>query len=122
MRFLESIAGVSYRLFSAVMILTGFMTIILAVINSPWQLQIALGLIGLGFIALGLVYVKRAQNENIEEQRFNRIMARLDEIQGEIKNAEQSKGTGVAIADVLSSGLKYYSEYITKQKKEEDNE
>ncbi len=122
MRFLESIASVSYWLFSAVMILIGFTTIILAVFNSPWQLQIALGLIGLGFIALGLVYVKRAQNENIDEQRFNQIIARLDEIQGEIKKEERPKGTGVAIADVISSGLKYYAEQMSKQKKEEDNE
>ena len=122
MRFLESIASVSYWLFSAVMILIGFTTIILAVFNSPWQLQIALGLIGLGFIALGLVYVKRAQNENIDEQRFNKIIAKLDEIQQELKKEEQPKGTGIAIADVISSGLEYYSEYITKQKKEEDNE
>ncbi len=119
MRFLESIASVSYRLFSAVMILIGFTTIILAVFNSPWQLQIALGLIGLGFIALGLVYVKRAQNENIDEQRFNQIIARLDEIQEEIKKEERPKGTGVAIADVITSGLKYYAEQMNKQNKEE---
>ncbi len=49
-------------------------------------------------------------------------MTKLDEIQQELKKEDQSKGTGVAIADVISSGLKYYSEYITKQKKEEDNE
>jgi len=110
MRFLESIASVSYWLFSAVMILIGFTTIILAVFNSPWQLQIALGLIGLGFIALGLVYVKRAQNENIDEQRFNKIIAKLDEIQQELKKEDQTKGTGVVIADAISSGLKYYSE------------
>ena len=122
MRFLESIASVSYWSFSAVMILIGFTTIILAVFNSPWQLQIALGLIGLGFISLGLVQLKRAQNENMDEQRFNEIIAKLDEIQQELKKEEQTKGTGVAIADVISSGLKYYSEYITKQKKEEDNE
>ena len=122
MRFFESIASVSYWLFSAVMILVGFTTIILAVFNSPWQLQIALGLIGLGFIALGLVYVKRAQNESVNEKRFDQIMVKLDEIQQELKKEEHPKGTGVAIADVISSGLKYYSEYITKQKKEENNE
>ena len=119
MRFLESIASTSYWLFSAVMTLIGFTTIILAVFNSPWQLQIALGLIWLGFITIGLVYVKRAQNENVDAQRFNQIIARLDEIQGEIKKEERPKGTGVAIADVITSGLKYYSEYMTKQEKEE---
>jgi hypothetical protein len=119
MRFLESIASVSYWLFSIVMILIGLTTIILAVFNSPWQLQSALGLIGLGFITWGLVYVKRAQNENTDEQRFNQIMARLDEIQEEIKKEERPKGTGVAIADVITSGLKYYAEQMNKPNKEE---
>jgi hypothetical protein len=122
MRFLESIASVSYWSFSAVMILIGFTTIILAAFNSPWQLQIALGLIGLGFVALGLVYVKRAQNEKINEKRFNQIIARLDEIQEEIKKEDQPKGAGVVIADVLTAGLKYYAEQMNKQNKEEKHE
>jgi len=121
MRFLEPIAGVSYRLFSAVMILIGLATIILAVFNSPWQLQSALGLIGLGFIASGIVYIKRAQDEKTDEQRFNQIIARLDEIQEEIKKEEHPKGTGVAIADVITSGLKYYAEHMNRQNKEEEN-
>ena len=122
MRFLKSIVSVSYWSFSAVMILIGFTTIILAVFNSPWQLQIALGLIGLGFIALGLVCVKRARNESVNEKRFDQIMVKLDEIQQELKKEDQPKRTGVAIADVITSGLKYYSEYTTKQKKEEKPE
>jgi len=101
------------------MILIGFTTIILAVFTSPWQLQIALGFIGLGFISLGLVQLKRAQNERINEKRFDQIMVKLDEIQQELKKEGQPKGTGVAIADVIASGLKYYSEYMTKPKKEE---
>ena len=122
MRFLEAIASVSYWLFSAVMILIGFTTIILAAFNSPWQLQIAPWLIGLGFLTIGLVCVKRAQNESINAKRFDQIMVKLDEIQQELEKEDQPKGTGVAIADVITSGLKYYSEYTTKQKKEEKHE
>jgi Na+/phosphate symporter len=101
MGFLVSIASVSYWLLSAVVTLIGLATIILAVFNSPWQLQMALGFIGLGFMASGLVYVKRALKEHIDEQRFNQLIARLDAIQEEIKKEERSKGTGVAIADVI---------------------
>ena len=119
MRFLVFIASVSFRLFCTVIILIGFTTIILAVFNSLWQLQIALGLIGLGFIVLGLIYVKRAQNESINEKRFDQIMVKLDEIQQELKKEDQSKRTGVAIADVITSGLKYYSEYKKKEEKHE---
>ena len=122
MRFLESIVNVSYRLYSVAMIVIGLGIIILAFMNSPLQLQIALGLIGLGSITLGLVQVKRGQERKINGERFDIIVAKLDEIQQELKKEDQPKGTGVAIADVITSSLKYYAEYITKQKKEEDNE
>mgnify|MGYP000353679508 CR=1 FL=1 len=119
MRFLDSIASAAYWIYSAVMILIGLGIIILAFINSPLQLQIALGLIGVGFISLGLVQVKRAQNENRDAERFDQIIAKLDEIQQELKKEEQPARTGIAIADVITSGLKYYADQITKPKKEE---
>ena len=119
MRFLESIANVSYWLYSAVMMLIGLGMVVLAFINSPIQLQIALGLIGLGFITLGLVQVKRGQDRKINEERFDIIATKLDEIQQELKKEDQPKGTGVAIADIITSGLKYYADQITKPKKEE---
>ena len=122
MRFLKSIVNISYWLCSAVMIVVGIGIIILAFMNSPLQLQIALGLIGLGLIASGLVQVKRGQDRRINEERFGIIVTKLDDIQQELKNDDQPKVRGAIIADVISSGLKSYSEYMTKQKKEEDNE
>jgi len=122
MQFLKSIVNVSYWLYSVAMIVIGLGIIILAFMNSPVQLQIALGLIGLGSITLGLVQVKRGQDRKINRERFDIIVTKLDEIQQELKKEDQPKGTGVAIADVITSSLKYYAEYITKQKKEEDNE
>jgi len=122
MRFLESIVNVSYWLYSAVMIVIGLGIIILAFMNSPIQLQIALGLIGLGFITLGLVQVKRGQDRKISEERFDIIVTKLDEIQQKLEKEDQPKGTGIAIADVLTSTLKYYTDQITKSKKEKNNE
>ncbi len=119
MHLLKSIVSASYLIFGTVIIVSGFLMIILAFTNSPIQLQIALGLIGLGFISLGLVQLKRAQNESINEKRFDQVMVKLDEIQQELKKEEQPKGTGIAIADVITSGLKYYAEHMTKQEKEE---
>ena len=122
MRFLESIINISYWVNSAVMIVIGFGIIILALMNSPIQLQIALGLIGLGFITLGLVQVKRGQDKRLDEERFEVIVTKLNEIQQELTKGDQPRGTGVVIADVLSSGLKYYSDYLTEQKEKEGNE
>ncbi len=122
MRFLESIVNVSYWLHSTVMMVIGFGIIILALMNAPIQLQIVLGLIGLGFVTLGLVQVKRGQDRKKNEERFEIIVTKLDEIQQELKKEEQPKGTGVVIADVITSSLKYYADQITKSKKEENNE
>ena len=122
MHFLKSIISASYRVSGTVMIVSGLGIIILAFMNSPLQLQIVLGLIGLGFIILGLVQVKRLQDEKRDKERFDEIIAKLDEIQQELKKEEQPKGTGIAIADVITSSLKYYAEHMTKQKKEQNNE
>ena len=122
MRFLESIVNVSYWLYSAVMIVIGLGIIILAFMNSPIQLQIALGLIGLGFITLGLVQVKRGQDRKISEERFDIIVTKLDKIQQKVEKEDQPKGAGIAIADVLTTTLKYYTDQITKSKKKEHNE
>ena len=122
MQFLKSIVNVSYWLYNAVMIVMGLGIIILAFMNSPMQLQIALGLIGMSFITLGLVQVKRGQDRNKNRERFDIIVAKLDEIQQELKKEDQPKGTGVVIADVITSGLKYYADQIIKSKREENNE
>ncbi len=122
MRFLESIVNVSYWLYSAVMIVIGLGIIILAFMNSPIQLQIALALIGLGFITLGLVQVKRGQDRKISEERFDIIVTKLDKIQQKVEKEDQPKGAGIAIADVLTTTLKYYTDQITKSKKKEHNE
>jgi Na+/phosphate symporter len=122
MNLIKLIVSTSYQSFGIVMMLIGLGMVVMAFINSPLQLQIAMWIIGLGFFSLGLVHIKRAQSVKAEEERFNKIIAKLDEIQQELKKEEQPKGTGVAIADVITSGLKYYADQITKSKKEEDNE
>ncbi len=119
MHLLKSIFNASYWVFGTVIIVSGLGMIILAFINSPLQLQIALGLIGLGFISLGFAQVKRAQNEKTDEKRFDEIMAKLDQIQQELQKGKQPERGGTAIADLITSGLKYYAEHITKQKDEE---
>jgi hypothetical protein len=109
----------SYRIFSSVMILIGLGTIILAFMNSPLQLQIALGLAGLGFISLGLIQIKRGQVEKSAQERLDDIMLKLDEIEQELQKEKQPGKGGVAIADIITSGLKYYADHVTKQKEQE---
>ena len=122
MNIIKSIQSITYQSFGIVIMLIGLGLVVMAFLNSPLQLQIAIGLVGLGFITIGMVQVKRDHDRKKTEEVFDIILAKLDEIQQELKKNEQSKGTGVAIADALSSGLKYYTKFLTKQKKEEDNE
>ncbi|MFH1651832.1 MAG: hypothetical protein ABID87_07030 [Chloroflexota bacterium] len=116
------IVRISYQALGIAVMSIGLGMVVIAFINSPFHIKIASGLIGLGFITLGLVQVKRLQDEKRDKGRFDEIIAKLDEIQQELKKEDKPKGTGVVIADVISSGLKYYTEHMTKQPKEEDKE
>jgi len=104
-----------------VIILVGIGLIITAFIDSPLQLRIVSALVGLGFICLGLMQVKRAQDKKRDEERFEQIMRNLEEIKQALQKEDESKGKGVVIADVIASGLKYYAEHMTKPKKEEND-
>ena len=103
-------------------ILVGIGLIITAFIDPPLQLQIAAALVGLGFICMGLMMLRRAQDKKREEERFEQLMTKIDQIQKELEKEEEPKGKGVVIADVIASGLKYYAEHMTKPKKEEEND
>jgi len=105
-----------------VIILVGIGLIITAFIDSPLQLRIVSALVGLGFICLGLMQVKRAQDKKRDEERFEQIMRNLEEIKQALQKEDESKGKGVVIADVISAGLKYYTEHMTKPNKEEEND
>ena len=118
MSVFQYISSIPYRLLGTILIAVGVGTVVLAFINSPVSLQIVLGLIGLGFISTGLLQVKRGQDEKRDKERFDEIMAQLKQIQQELEKEEKPKGTGVAIADIISSGLKYYTEHMNKPKEE----
>ncbi len=121
MNIIKSIINASYRIFAVVIMLIGLGIIILAFVNSLLLWQIVVALVGLGFISFGLVQVKRAQDRKRDKEKFQQLMAKLDEIQQELKKEDEPKG-GVAIADVIASGLKYYSEHMTKPDKEDNKE
>ena len=49
-------------------------------------------------------------------------MIKLDEIKEELHKHEEKQGkSGVAIADIINSGMKFYSDYVKKDK-DESNE
>ena len=105
---------------AAVMALSGLALIVMSFINPPSLLQIAGALVGLGFICLGVLQVKGAPDSRPDEERYQQIMSKLEKIEKELEKVEQPRGTGVVIADVLASGLKYYAEHMSPPKEEEE--
>ena len=105
---------------SIFIIIIGFMVIGVSFFSYRLELQIALSLAGVGLICSGMLQLGQVENKKKEDERFQQLIAKLDQIKQELEKQVQPKNTGVAIADVISSGLKYYTEHI--QKKEEKND
>ena len=116
---MKSIIGKTEFILGAILIVIGICAIILAFFNSPIQLQITVGLAGFGFICLGLLQFRKAHEQLEIIENLQRINTKLDEIKQELEKEEKPAGTGVAIADIISSGLKYYSEHMNKNRDEE---
>lgn len=112
-RIIERADGILSGLWTVI----GLCLIVLAFFVSNAALQVVTGLVGLGFIGMGLACWKHACDRKADAERFDRILSRLDAIQQELeKKEEQPRGSGVAIADVISSSLKYYAEHMKKDK------
>ena len=118
MRFLKIIIGESNLLLSIIAILSGIAVVSLAFFNEPLQLQIALGLIGLGVIAIGLAQIKRSQ----DSKKIDRILLELNEIQQELRKPKEPETGRTAIADVITAGLKYYTDHVTRNTRQENEE
>lgn len=111
-----------YMAAAAVLLLAGIGIIILAFLNTPLELQIVLGLVGLGFVVLSLVPLGLARREQNDSEKFTQLMIKLNEIKEELHKHEEKQGkSGVAIADIINSGMKFYSDYVKKDK-DESNE
>lgn len=111
--------SLSYRIIGILVIIAGIGLIALAFIDPAMLVQIAIGLIGVIGILLGLLILRRINDTDLVEKRYDRIMEKLEEIQSGLQKEDQKGKTGIAIADVITSGLKYYSEQISRKDKDE---
>jgi len=101
---------------------TGVAVFITSFFSQTLELQIALSIVAVGLVCSGIVQLGQAQEKKQDDQRFKEIMDRFEKIEKELEKMAQPKNTGVAIADVLASGLKYYTEHMNKSEKEEKND
>lgn len=102
----------------AVLIIAGLGIIVAVILDTGIAVRVMLGLIGLGFIALGFVPPLLARRRQADEERHRETMAKLDEIKEAIEAAKEEKKGGVAVADIISTGMKWYADYMGKDKKE----
>jgi hypothetical protein len=116
---MKSLITASDHILITVLTASGICIIILAFFCEPVPLQVAMVVAGLCFISLGLTGLKRIQDRNRQEENNERLMAKLDEIQQELCKEEGKSNSGIAIADVISSGLKYYAEHMNKKDSDE---
>ncbi|MFC1981599.1 hypothetical protein ACFLVN_05105 [Chloroflexota bacterium] len=118
MRFLKIIIEESNLFLGVITILSGIAVVSLVFINEPLQLQIALGLIGLGVIAIGLAQIKRSQ----DSKKMDRILSELNEIQQELRKPREAETGRTAVADVITTGLKYYADHMARNSRQENEE
>jgi glutathionyl-hydroquinone reductase len=98
---------------------TGIAVFIISFYSQIFEAKMALLIAAVGLIGSGIAQLGQAQEKKQDDQRFEQLMEKLEKIEKELEKEEQPKGTGVAIADILGAGLKYYTEHMTKPKKEE---
>ena len=121
MNFIKSSRIKLYHIAVVVIILAGIGVFVSAFLASDIQFQIALGLGGVGLFSLGLIIIKITRDDKKAQEKLDAIIAKLDELQQELQNKEEPGKSGVAIADIISSSMKFYSEYKSKEKKEDEN-
>lgn len=102
--------------------LLGLAVIVNSFFSGMLELLIALLIIGVGLICSGIAQLGLIKDVKRDEERHHQIMEKLDKIEKDLERLEQPRNTGVAIADVISSGLKYYTEHLTGPKKGKDND
>ena len=103
--------------------LTGVAVFVTSFFSRIFELQIALLIAAAGLICSGIAQLVQAQEKKQDDHRFGEIMSKLEKIEKELeKKEEQPRGTGIAIADVITSGLKYYTEHMARPKKEDEND
>ena len=105
-----------------VIMATGVVVFVLSFFSQILEVTIALLIAAVGLICSGIAQLGQTQEKKQDEEKHQQVMEKLEKIEKELEKLEQSKGTGVAIADVITSGFKYYAEHMAKSEKEEKND
>ena len=106
-----------------VLLVAGAVIFIMAFFANQLELMVTFILIGICFVILSALPLAFARRERSEQQRHTELMARLDEIKESLEEYKEQQGkSGVAIADIINSGMKLYSDYLKKDTDEEKDD
>lgn len=108
-----------YPVAVVIVILAGIGIIVAAGFAASLPIQIALGLVGLGLIFLGIIVIRVIHEEKQSQEKLDVLLTKLDELREEMKQEEKQGKSGIAIADIISSSLKFYADYKEKEHPEE---
>ena len=118
MEIIKSLSSRTYTIAVTIVTLCGIGIIITAGFLETLPLQITMGLGGLGLVCLGIIVVKLVYDERKSLEKLDALMKKLEELQETQQESGKDK-SGIAIADVISSSLKFYADYQEKNKNEE---
>lgn len=119
---MDRLKSLSIKIYPAavvVVILAGIGIIIAAGFAAWVPVKVALALGGVGLIFLGTITIKVIHEEKRSQEKLDALLAKLDEIQQEIQQEEKQGKSGIAIADIINSSLKFYADYKEKDRSEE---
>ena len=115
--------NINYYIGIGIFLMAAAITVfVLALYINIIEVKIAIIVAAFGLLASGLMQLGLVGEKKQEEGRYQMIMEKLEKIEKDIEGLEPSKGSGVAIADVISSGLKFYAEHMAQPKKEQKDD
>jgi hypothetical protein len=113
MSFLRSLSIRIYPIAVVIVILSGISINITAGFIKTLLVQVAMGLGGVGLIFLGLIINKLVHEERKSQEKLDELLKKLEELR-EIQQETRQDKSGIVIADVINSGLKFYADYQKK--------
>jgi hypothetical protein len=116
------------RIAGGIGMLAGTALIVLAFFAVNRETQLLLGFMGFALLAGGVlvfavVPLAWTRRLRAEDERYERVMAKLDEIQETLKTLEEKPPhSGVAVADLFGAGMKWYQDYRQGTEKDTDKD
>jgi hypothetical protein len=101
------------------LVVVGVTIITAALLTPPLPWQLLAGLAGAGLLLVGIIVLQRKGEEDGLKRKLGALSEELETIRKEMEKLEAPEKKGVAIADVISSSLKYYADHMTEKKREE---